>query len=83
MIVSKGMGADMMHALQSEQSARRILMALNNTPESKAAITWAVGNLVREGDQVLLYHMVKTPTLIPTASKWNWAPSLLLSVPNF
>lgn len=48
---------------------RKILLPLNDSPESKAALVWAVQNLIRQEDQVLLYHMVKTPTLIPTASE--------------
>ena len=50
-------------------SPRKILMSINDSAESKAALVWAIENLIRKEDQVLLYHMVKTPTLIPTASK--------------
>lgn len=65
------MRADMKHVrvLPSEKPARKVLLALNASPESKAGLVWAVGNLVRKGDEVLLFHMVKTPMLIPTASK--------------
>jgi hypothetical protein len=33
-------------------------------------VQWAVENLIQEDDKVVLFHAVKTPKKIPTASKW-------------
>ncbi|GAQ83366.1 hypothetical protein KFL_001450190 [Klebsormidium nitens] len=63
----KAMRASMDDLSGKQPSARKILIPISDSPESKAALVWAVENLIRKEDQVLLYHMVKTPTLIPTA----------------
>ncbi|GAQ80974.1 hypothetical protein KFL_000670320 [Klebsormidium nitens] len=53
---------------QSPLYRYRVLIAVNDSPESRAALEWATENLIREGDQVLLYHLVKTPKLIPVTT---------------
>lgn len=55
---------------KTEADQFKVMIAVNDSPESKAAFMWAVENLLQKGDPVLIYHTVKTPHQIPTASKW-------------
>ena len=41
-----------------EQPARQVVVAVLLTPESAAALTWAIQNLCRSGDAVHLVHVV-------------------------
>lgn len=68
------------HAMERQPQAPvyryRVLIAVNDSPESRAALEWATENLIRDGDQVLLYHVVKTPKLIPITSEASTQGSL-------
>ena len=44
--------------LVGEQPARQVVVAVSLTPESAAALTWAIQNLCRSGDAVHLVHVV-------------------------
>jgi type IV pilus biogenesis protein CpaD/CtpE len=47
-----------------------VMLAVNDSGESAAAVQWAVENLIHRDDKVVLFHAVKTRKKIPTASKW-------------
>jgi hypothetical protein len=53
------------------ESPGHVMLAVNDSRESAAAVRyWAVEHLIQEDDKVVLFHAVKTPKKIPTASKW-------------
>jgi hypothetical protein len=54
------------------QEINRVLVAMEPPPSSESigALHWALTELVKPGvDEVVLIHVVKIPSLIPTASK--------------
>lgn len=57
-----------------ERPERNVVLATSLTPESAAALTWAVQNFCRSGDAVHLVHVVRclsTPSEVQHAASYS------------
>ncbi|KAF8730244.1 hypothetical protein HU200_017222 [Digitaria exilis] len=62
---------------------RTIGMAMDYSPSSKAAARWAVDNLVKAGDRIILVHVLPKGSDASHKELWKSTGSPLTPLPEF